>query len=343
MYQNMSNRKPYTIATIGSHSALLILKGAKDEGFATLLATTPDRVSFYRRFPFINTVLSIPSFSQFSDIEKSLIQRNCIIIPHGSFVAYLGMEGNKEMRVPYFGNKKVLDWEADRQKQAEWMAHAHMTIPKLYHKDDRIVYPVIIKSYGAAGGRGYFFAKNSSELRRGLQTMPKGGGYVIQQYIIGVPLYIQYFYSPLTKTVEILGMDRRYETNVDGIGRIPMSYQRGLTVDPRYVVVANSPLILRESMLPEAYAMGERVITSSKKLIDRKGLFGPFCLETIITSDQKFHVIEISCRIVAGTMLYQQGSPYSWLLYDEPMSMGRRIAREIKLAIKNKKLERIIS
>ena len=28
--------KPYTIATLGSHSALQILKGAHDEGFKTL-------------------------------------------------------------------------------------------------------------------------------------------------------------------------------------------------------------------------------------------------------------------------------------------------------------------
>lgn len=332
----------YTIATLGSHSALLILKGAKDEGFATLLVTTPDRISFYKRFPFIDTILKIPSFSQFSSIEKSLVQRNCIIVPHGSFVAYLGIEGNKKMRVPYFGNKNVLDWEADREKQAEWMTDAKLTIPKHYHKDDHIDYPVIVKSYGAAGGRGYFFAKNLSELKIGLKTMSKEK-YVIQSYIIGVPLYIHYFYSPLTNTVEILGMDRRNETNVDGIGRIPLAYQQGLAIDPSYVVVANSPLILRESMLPEAYAMAERVVSSSKNLIDPKGIYGPFCLETIITPDQKFHIIEISCRIVAGTILFQQGSPYSWLLYDEPMSMGRRIAREIKNAIKVKKLDLVVN
>lgn len=332
----------YSIATLGSHSALLILKGANDEGFATLLVTTPDRISFYKRFPFIDTVLSIPSFSQFPSIEKQLLKRNCIIIPHGSFVAYLGMDGNKKMRVPYFGNKNVLDWEADRIKQAQWMRHAQVIIPKHYQQDDAIEYPVIVKSNGAAGGRGYFFAKNVRELHQGLRTMPKGK-YVIQRYIIGVPLYIHYFYSPLTRVVEILGIDRRYESNVDGLGRIPLIHQQNLVIDPSYVVIANSPLILRESMLPEAYAMAERVIDSSKKLIDKKGLFGPFCLETIITPDQKFHIIEISCRIVAGTVLFQQGSPYSWLLYDEPMSMGRRIAREIKMAIEKKRLNDVLN
>jgi len=131
-------------------------------------------------------------------------------------------------------------------------------------------------------------------------------------------------------------MDRRYETNVDALGRIPFN------VDPSYVVVGNSPLVLRESMLPEAYSMGEKVVKKSQELINPQGLFGPFCLETIITPDQKFYVIEISARIVAGTNLFIEGSPYSDLLYNEPMSTGKRIAREIKNAIKENRLKEVL-
>ena len=167
--------------------------------------------------------------------------------------------------------------------------------------------------------------------------MFKDNQYIIQQYVVGVPLYIHYFYSPLTKKLEILSMDRRYETNVDALGRIPFN------VDPSYVVVGNSPLVLRESMLPEAYEMGEKVVKKSQELIGPKGLFGPFCLETIITPDQKFYVIEISARIVAGTNLFIECSPYADLLYNEPMSTGRRIAREIKNAIKQNKLSLILN
>ena len=50
------------------------------------------------------------------------------------------------------------------------------------------------------------------------------------------------------------------------------------------------------------------------------------------TPDLRFHVIEISCRIVAGTNIFVDGSPYAALFFDEPMSTGRRIAREIKEA-----------
>ena len=37
------------------------------------------------------------------------------------------------------------------------------------------------------------------------------------------------------------------------------------------------------------------------------------------------------------------GSPYSYLTYGKPMSMGRRIALEIKNAIKKEELEKIIT
>ncbi len=332
----------HTIATLGSHSALQILKGAHDEGFKTLVIALKKQVSFYKRFPFIDEIVSVNAFSEFPEIEKKIQNKNIIVIPHGSFVAYLGMEGNKKMTLPYFGNKKVLDFEFDRVKQGEWLKKSGINTPKEYKNIQDIQFPVIIKSYGAAGGKGYFLVNNKQDLEEKLKKF-KGLKYVIQQYVVGVPLYIHYFYSPLTKKLEILSMDRRYETNVDSIGRIPLSQQKDINIEPSYVVVGNSPLVLRESMLPEAYEMGEKVVKKSREIINSKGLFGPFCLETIITPDQKFYVIEISARIVAGTNLFIEGSPYSSLLYNQPMSSGRRIAKEIKIAIKKNKLEQILN
>ncbi len=332
--------KPYTIATLGSHSALQILKGAKDEGFRTLLVSEEKKASFYRRFQFIDRIVTVSTFSEFPKVEKQLVQDNCILIPHGSFVAYLGKEGNKRLTIPYFGNKKVLDWEEDRGLQRKWLLAADIRVPDEYALKN-IEYPVIVKSFGAAGGSGYFFAANKADFEAKIGSMPSSR-YVIQRYVVGVTCYPHFFYSPITNTVELMSIDRRYETNADGLGRIPFAYQKEMNVDPTYVVVGNSPLVLRESLLPEVYAMGERVVKASKKLIGGGGLIGPFCLETIITPDQKFYAMEISCRIVAGTNLFTEGSPYTYLTYDEPMSTGRRIAREIKIAIRKKKLSEIL-
>ncbi|MEK9147023.1 MAG: formate--phosphoribosylaminoimidazolecarboxamide ligase [Patescibacteria group bacterium] len=336
----MAAGKAYKIATLGSHSALQILKGAKDEGFKTLVIATPDRVTLYSRFNFIDKILEIPTFTDFPKIEKDLIREKVILIPHGSFVAYLGLEEHKKMKVPYFGNKAVLDWESDRLKQREWLEKAHVPVPRRFKNANEIDAPVLVKAYGAAGGRGYFFAKNKKEFKSKIKNF-KPKNYIIQEYVIGVSAYVHYFYSPLSKKLEILSIDRRYETNVDSLGRIPSHNQRGLGIEPSFVVVGNSPLVLRESLLADAFEMGERTIEASQKLMDG-GLWGPFCLEAIITPKQEFFVIELSCRIVAGTNLFINGSPYSALYYDKEVSTGRRIAMEIKKAIKTRSLNKIL-
>lgn len=337
----MAGIKNYKIGTLGSHSALQILKGAKDEGFTTIVIVTPERKSLYRRFNFIDKIIEIDTFAQFPQIENQLIGEKVIIVPHGSFTAYLGLDQNKRIKVPYFGSKNVLDWETDRLKQRFWMQEAKIPVPKRYKKVAQIDAPVLVKSYGAAGGRGYFFAKNRQEFKTRIKKF-KAKNYIIQEYIIGVPLYIHYFYSKIKNRLEILSIDKRYETNVDSLGRIPSHNQQGLGIEPSFVVVGNSPLTLRESLLGEAFEMGERTVATANRLI-KGGLWGPFCLETIITPEQKFFIIEISCRIVAGTNLFITGSPYSAFYWDKEVSTGRRIAIEIKEAVQKGKLAQIIT
>ena len=334
--------KSYTIVTLGSHSALQILKGAKDEGFQTAVVVTPDRIALYSSYKnFIDEILEVKSWKGFPALEKELIKRNTILIPHGSFVAYLGMEQNKKMKVLYFGNKAVLDWEENRKMQRTWMEKSGIKVPHRFRRGDKIDRAVIVKSYGAAGGKGYFTATNQKEFDEKLKNYNEEK-FIVQEYVIGVPVYFHFFYSPLTKKVEIMSLDKRYETNVDSLGRIPAKNQRGLDIEPSFEVVANIPMAIRESLLAQGISMAERVIKTSQKLIPEKGLFGPFCLETIITSTEEIYVIEISARIVAGTNCFIDGSPYTYLLYDQPMSTGRRIAREIKYAIRQNRLKEVL-
>ncbi len=345
--------KAHTIATIASHSCLQILHGAKKEGFSTLAIAQPAVAAFYRQFSFIDQVLSYKTFRQ-----KQL--ENVVMIPHGSFVAYgiLGrhpdrsdsvVEGSAQQRLggkdsstslgmTLYGNKKILEIEADRSVQDQWMRKAGVDVPRIFRSPEDVDRPVIVKQFGARGGQGYVVAANKDAARRAVTSQEK---YIIQEYIVGTPVYCQYFYSVIRNRLEIIGFDRRYETDVDGIGRIPAALQQVMDINPTFTVIGNLPLVVRESLLPKFSDMGERVITASKDMAPPGGLWGPFCLETIITPDQRIVVIEISARIVAGTNLYINGSPYTDLLFDEPMSMGRRIAREIQEAIKKKMIEKI--
>jgi 5-formaminoimidazole-4-carboxamide-1-(beta)-D-ribofuranosyl 5'-monophosphate synthetase len=112
------------------------------------------------------------------------------------------------------------------------------------------------------------------------------------------------------------------------------------TVEPSYTVIGNLPIVLRESLLPEVYEMGERFVESSKKLVP-PGMPGPFCIEGVYDNNTKFTAFEFSARIVAGTNLYVSGSPYSDLIYETPMSTGRRISLEIKRALERSQLNAV--
>lgn len=328
----------YIIATLASHSCLQILKGAKDEGFQTLAFSLAKNVSFYKRFPFIDEVVSLESYSEIFKYGSKRNGREIILIPHGSFSAYLGSGYGEKLKISHFGLKKTLDWEIDRNRQMQWLKAAEIKIPKIFKNSD-IDRQVIVKLDGARGGSGYFLAGHKKELETKLKNVKEK--YLLQEFIIGTPVYLQYFYSKMDKRIELLGIDRRYESNIDGLCR--MAGQDFVkSMNPTFTIIGNSPLVIRESLLPQIYEMGERVVTLSKKLIDNRGLYGPFCLETVVTEDQKFYCIEISCRIVAGTNLYIDGSPYTRLLYDMPISCGRRIAMEIKKAITLGRLDEII-
>jgi 5-formaminoimidazole-4-carboxamide-1-(beta)-D-ribofuranosyl 5'-monophosphate synthetase len=128
---------------------------------------------------------------------------------------------------------------------------------------------------------------------------------------------------------------------VDSIGKIPASEQLEISVNPTYTVVGNFPIVARESLLPELLRMGENVVEVSKEIAP-PGIIGPFCLETVITADLKIFTFEISARIVAGSNVGIGTSPYAYLKYGEGMYMGRRIAREIKNAIANNELEKVV-
>jgi len=333
--------KDYSIATLGSHTALQILKGARDEGFKTICVCEKGKTRPYVSYGVADEIIEIDKFSDFFEIEQQLVDKGAIIIPHGSFVSYIGHEKMKDIKVMHYGTKAILEWESNRDKEREWLLQAGLTLPKVFDKPEDIDRAVIIKFHGAKGGSGYFIANSAEEFYERIEEYPEERDYAIQEYVVGVPLYVHYFHSPITGELEIMSFDKRYESNADSIGRIAAKDQIHVGIRTSYTITGNIPLVVRESMLTSFFEMGENVVKSSKKLVD-KGLFGPFCLEGIIDPQLNFNVFEISARIVAGTNPFIEGSPYTWLRYNEPMSTGRRLARDIKQAIESGRLEDVL-
>lgn len=348
--QSSTNPQDYVIATMGSHSALQILKGARDEGMRNLVICKKGKERPYKSYGVADEIILIDEWTDWNDaLEAELRKRNAIIIPHGSFVAYLGHDRVRNLQTMYYGTKEILEWESNRTMEREWLLKANILMPRVFAKPEDIDGPAIVKFHGAGGGFGYFVCHSAEQFYEVKnRKYPDDNDFVIQEYIVGVPMYIHYFYSPITGELEIMGMDKRYESNADSIGRIRAQDQLAANIHTSYTIVGNLPIVIRESLLPDLFEMGDRVVETSRTVCTgpdgklSKGLFGPFCLETIITRKLQIFCFEISARIVAGTNPYIEGSPYTALKYDVPMSTGRRMARDIKQAITEGKLASIL-
>jgi len=305
------------VATLCSHSSLQIFHGARLEGFKTLGIAVDQNTKFYDAFPLgkPDEIIRLGSYAEMLDNVDEFIDRNAIIIPHGSFVEYLGHERFEKVEVPTYGNRKVLHWESDREKEREWLTSAGISMPRKLSDPKDINRPVLVKYHGAKGGRGFFIAKDYPDFKLGIDhTQP----YTIQEYIMGTRYYLHYFFSPIAEggyrtsdgSLELLSIDRRDESNIDEMYKLGAQEElkkHGLF--PSFVVTGNIPVVVRESLLPKIFEMGEKVIQRSQELFG--GMVGPFCLESIVTDKLEFKVFEISSRIVAGTNPFISGSPYS--------------------------------
>ena len=348
-----SDYKNFKIATICSHSALQIFKGAREEKIKTIGIVKKDKREFYESFPFgtPDEFIEVDDYRDIStdSVMEKLVEKEAIIIPHGSFVEYAGKK-LENFAVPIYGNRNSLKWEGNREAMSQWMKKAGIKMPKTYKHPSEIDEngPAIVKFPGAKGGRGYQIIKNEKEFREKIGTNREC---TIQEFLIGVRAYPHYFFTPFGKNghktkqgrIEMLGVDRRLESNADEISRAiatgaldmnnlnnpnSQNYQRSHQIS--FTVVGNESIVLRESLLPEYLELGKKVSEASFDLFG--GMFGPFCLETIITENLEIYAFEVSARIVAGTNMFPEGSPYSIYYHNKPMSMGRRIAMELKNA-----------
>ena len=342
------DKKNLTIATVCSHSSLQIFNGARKEGFKTLGIAVGEKKKFYDAFPLgrPDEFMMVDDYKEILDRTEELKEKNVIVIPHGSFVEYLGADKFSTLDLPTFGNRNVLMWESDRNKERIWLEGAGLTMPMEIKDPHDIDMPVIVKYHGAKGGRGFFIAKTYKEFQ---QRIEKGKSFSIQEFVMGTRYYLHYFYSPINDdayklskgSLQLLSMDRRDETTIDEVQRLGSIQElEELGIHPTFVVTGNIPIVIRESLLPKVFKMGEDVVEKSLKLFG--GIIGSFCLETVVTEDLEFKVFEISARIVAGTNPYISGSPYSEFIQPD-LSTGRRIAQEIKHAAKKSQLEEILT
>lgn len=320
-----------TILTMSSHSSLYnLIPGALEEGVEVYAVCVDRDWALWSQYSDLLEKIHVSQVKSAQDTDEIVqafnsIEKEAVIVPHGSFVRYLSTEALKKLHQPIFGGVKILDYEGDRDKNVGLLAAAGIRTPKVFETMEEVDRPVIVKLHGAEGGKGYFIAFDKKELKT--KSEDKAVDF-IQEYICGVSMYAHFFSSPLENRVELLGFDRRLESNANSQYLPPFE-------SPSFTVVGNVPIVIRESLVPQYIRMG-------KQFVQQTGLVGPFCIETVCTSEPKIYAFEFSGRIVAGTTVWvPHGNTYSNLLWGEPMYMGKRIAREIKKAFKTDQLEKI--
>ncbi len=205
--------------------------------------------------------------------------------------------------------------------------------------------------------RGFFTAASYKEYREKADALIKQGVITkddleharIEEYIIGPVFNLDFFYSPLnggTGGIELLGIDWRFETSLDGHVRLPAPQQLTLGSDqiwPEYTVCGHNACTLRESLLEKAFMLAERFVEATKEYY-APGIIGAFCLQTCVDKDLNFYIYDVAPRIGGGTNVHMAiGHAYGNALWRRNMSTGRRTALEIKRAIEMGKVELIVT
>lgn len=359
--------KSYTIAVLGSHSALDVCRGAKDLGFKTLVIVQKGRDKTYAKyykthsgFGCVDEVIELDKFSDIlsEKVQKELIKRNCIFIPHRSFEVYINDYSaiEKKFKVPMFGNKFLLKVEerSIKPNQYDLLNKGNIRYPKQFKNPKDIDRLVIVKVLEKERGfeRAFFFAESYKEYEVGVKhglgvgkfTQEQINSAVIEEFVVGVQVNFNFFYSPISKRLELIGTDTRRQTNIEGLTKLPSIYQEDLMrkVGIKYEEAGHIAVTVLESLLEDAFAIGERFVKAS---IDLKcEVIGPFGLQTMITAGppkKEIVVFDVSPRMPGSPGIF--ATPYSGYLNGVNISMGKRVAMEIKEAIEKDRLKEVLT
>lgn len=355
--------KDHVVAVLGSHCALDVCRGAKDLGFKTLVIVQKGRDKTYAKY-YKNIVDECLVLDKFSDIltdkvQKQLLNKNCIFIPHRSFEVYINDYNaiEKKFKLPMFGNRFLLKIEERGVKpnQYDLLDKAGIRYPKQYSDPKKIDRLCIVKVLEKERGfeRAFFLVENyeqyklesQNKLLKGQISKEQLKNAVIEEFIIGVQVNFNFFYSILGGSLELLGTDTRRQTNIEGLTKIPAPYQQQLMqkIATKYEEAGHIAVTVLESMLEDAFEIGERFAEASQKLY-KPGIIGPFALQTIITPGppkKEIIVFDVSPRMPGSPGIF--ATPYSGYLYGQNISMGKRVAMEIKEAIEKGKLEKVLT
>ncbi|HYA54547.1 MAG TPA: formate--phosphoribosylaminoimidazolecarboxamide ligase family protein [Thermoplasmata archaeon] len=368
---------PPVIGTVGSHSAIDIADGAVTEGLTSLVLTEAGRDATYARYfrsirgpdgqrtrGCVDDVWTFPKFGEIvaPAVQERLRATGVVLVPNRAFSSYVPLSAiEDEFRVPIVGSRMLLRIEerSERENYYTLLDRAGIRTPRKIASPEAIDRLAMVKLPHATRRleRGFFTVTSPEEYRtkverlvaRGTVDPADLGTARIEEYVLGPVFNFNFFFSPLApraEGLELLGVDERRESNLDGLVRLPAAQQLELNDSdriPEYLVVGHGTLTVRESILEEVFRMGEKFVDAAQEAYP-PGIIGPFCLQTCIDRGGHPVVFDVAARIGGGTNVHLAlGHPYGNALYRTPMSSGRRVALEVRRASEQGRLAEIVT
>ena len=360
-----------SIAVLGSHSALDISAGAGKAGMKSIVLCQKGRERTYQKYYTKRQALGetrgcideLVLLDKFSDIASKkwcdhLVKQQALFVPHRSFSVYVGYDKiENDFNVPIFGNRMLLRAEERNceRNQHYLLTKAGVRVPKTFATPDKIDRLVIVKASEAKRKyeRAFFIVNSAREYERKSQEMLKAGmitkegleSALIEEFILGAQFNFNYFVSPLSGELELLGTDFRRQTNLDGLLRLTAPEQTEVLKYARMknIEVGHVACTIRESLLDGVFDIGEKFVAACRKEY-RPGIIGPFALQGAIVPTEDGEVpciFDVSFRVPGSPGV--RFTPYGDYLYGRSMSVGERIALEVKEAAKQGRLAEIVT
>ncbi len=358
-----------SIATLGSHSALEICRGAKAHGFPTVVVAQKGRERTYA-YHFrardglgcVDTTIVLDRFRELlnSEVQARLREHSAVFVPHRSFEVYLDSDYDaieQAFRVPMFGNRFLLRIEERelRPNQYDLLEAAGIRHPKLFEKPADIDRPVLVKVLEAERGfeRAFFLARDQGEFERiaaermaaGVFTQKSLENATIEEFVLGALVNFNFYYSPIHERLELLGTDARRQTNISGLASLPgPMHESVLEVVPlKYEEAGHVAVTVLESMLEMIFEAGERFVEAAARLYP-PGVIGPFALQSIVTPGppkKDFAVVDVSPRVPGSPGI--GATPYTTYLFGRAVTVGERIAMELRDALSADRLADVLT
>ncbi len=369
--------KKAKIGVVASHSALDVCDGAVEEGFRTVGISQEGRDKTYSKYfrserdgrgRVVRGVLDeIHTLKKFKDVmdpkfQVKLRKDNVLFVPNRSFTSYVDLDEIEErFEVPLVGSRSLLrSEERGHEKDYYWLLEkAKLPYPRKYDDPEDIDKLVIVKLHHKVKKleRGFFTAASATEYKQKSEKLIYQNVITpedlkearIEEYVIGPVFNLDFFYSPLEarmERIELIGVDWRFETSLDGHVRLPAVQQMTLVGDqalPEYTVCGHNSATMRESLIEGAFDLAEKYVKATQEHFP-PGIIGPFCLQTCVDKDLKFHIYDVAPRVGGGTNVHMWvGHPYGNTLWRTNMSTGRRLAREVRRAIETDQVKKIVT